>query len=546
MKKSRNIAALLTAILTATSMTVSLSAETTANTYLLGDVNLDGVIDEQDSNLLRSALWGQASLTDVQRTVADINGDLHVNYEDLFKLYNVIYNGEETSEVTVNADEDGNITHLLNDNAALEVDANGWTATVANTNTGASFKAIDLTKGSWFKTSAYALDATADGSRLFLNAYNANISNDYATMKYSNYGSSSDVTYSDGKISARLFNNGYMSFNDTYLNNSTSIMQKAAKTFSYISKDDEMFQPTDYSVGGKVQLINSAIGRTEDGFEFFNSISENTDTSYAFLGHKYASMDGVEFWFDPDTSEFTFSGVDEANVEINYQQVRNSYNGATIVPFNEISLVTDKYIYGLMYDPTCDWMCAFVRYDKTNGECTLAQYTAAGDRATIGTYYMLDGVVEDSLNHLDMMVENLDERYDPEGMVFETVMYRTNMKACIVGGINDSYRTDNGLTFTQTRSGLNILQLANSDKDAGTTVTFGKAYGSEILSFTNHAGGIEKFGNNMTYKVGSDSFKTDVTDSLFSPEKDITYSSGDISETFTINSLLDNRTATMY
>ena len=145
MKKSRNIAALLTSILTATSMTVSLSAATTANTYFLGDVNLDGVIDEQDSNLLRSALWGQASLTDVQRTVADINGNLHVNYEDLFKLYNVIYNGEETSEVTVNADEDGNITHLLNDNSALEVDANGWTATVAITNTGASFKAIDLT-----------------------------------------------------------------------------------------------------------------------------------------------------------------------------------------------------------------------------------------------------------------------------------------------------------------------------------------------------------------------------------------------------------------
>ena len=200
MKKSRNIAALLTAILTATSMTVSLSAETTANTYLLGDVNLDGVIDEQDSNLLRSALWGQASLTDVQRTVADINGDLHVNYEDLFKLYNVIYNGEETSEVTVNADEDGNITHLVNGNSALEVDANGWTATVANTNTGASFKAVNLTRGSWFKTSAYALDAVADGSKLFLNPYNAKISNDYATMKYSAYGSSSDVYYSDGKI----------------------------------------------------------------------------------------------------------------------------------------------------------------------------------------------------------------------------------------------------------------------------------------------------------------------------------------------------------
>lgn len=535
MKKSRNIAALLTSILTATSMTVSLSAATTANTYLLGDVNLDGVIDEQDSTLLRSALWGQASLNDAQRTVADINGDLHVNYEDLFKLYNIIYNNEETSEVVINADENGNIARLLNDNSALAVDANGWTADVTNSNT-----------GSWFKTSAYTLTAGADNSKLFLNPYCANISNDFASLKYSNYGSSSDVTYDDGKISAKLFNNGYMSFNDTYLNNSTSIIQKSADTFKYISKDDAMFQPTDYSVGGTVQLINSSIARTEDGFEFYNSISKNTDTSYSFLGHKYASMDGVEFWFDPDTKEFTVSGVDEEKIEINYQQVRDSYNGATIVPFNEITLVTDQYIYGLMYDPTCDWMCAFVRYDKTNGECTLAQYTAAGDRATIGTYYMLDGIIEDSLVNLDMMVENLDECYDPEGMVFETVMYTTKMKACIVGGINDSYRTDNGLTFTQTRSGLNILQFANSDKDAGTTVTFGKAYGSEILSFTNHAGGIEKFGNSMTYKVGSDSFKTDITDSLFSADKDITYGSGDISETFTVSELLKNRTAKMY
>lgn len=530
----KKMIALLTAILSVAGTAVSISSSATSVTHLSGDVNLDGVVDIEDGILLRNALWGQASLNDVQRTVADVNGDLHVNFVDLIYLNNIINGNASSTEITVDADENGNVNHFLNGNSALSIDANGWTANVDNSN------------GSSFQTSAYSMTAKSNGSNMFLNPFFASINNDNASLKYNPYIASSEVNYDDGKITANVLNNGYISINDTYFKNSKSVVQKAGETLNYISKDADLFKATDYSVGGTVELLNASITRKEEGFEFCNNISKNTGTSNAFLSHKYANIDGAEFWFDEETSSFIIKGIDEDSIEFINEDVRNSYNGKENVDFNEVSVVTDDYIYGLMYDPTCDWMCALVRYDRDNGECVLAQYTEAGDRATIATHYAQDGIVDEGLANPDLLIEYLDELYDPDNMVFQTVMYRNKMKVALVGGINDSYATDNGITFTQTRLGLNIIQAAKSDEDTGTTITFGNLYGNEIFTMSNESGGIEKFSNNMTYKVGSDSFATDISESLFSADKDITYTSGDVSETFTIRNLLNQRTATMY
>ena len=84
---------------------------------------------------------------------------------------------------------------------------------------------------------------------------------------------------------------------------------------NYISKDADLFKATDYSVGGTVELLNASITRKEEGFEFCNNISKNTGTSNSFLGHKYANIDGAEFWFDEETSSFIIKGIDEDSIE---------------------------------------------------------------------------------------------------------------------------------------------------------------------------------------------------------------------------------------
>lgn len=532
----KKMVAFLTAILSVTSTAVSMSSFATSDKYLSGDVDLNGVVDIEDGILLKNALWGQETLSDLQRTVADVNGDLHVDFADLMCLNDIINGNAVSDEITVDADENGNVIHLVNDNSALSVISNGWTADVTNNESDSSFR-----------TSAYSMTAKSGNSNMFLNPFFATINNNSASLSYSAYATTSSVKYDDGnQITANVLNNGYLSINDTYFKNSKSVIQKAGETLSYISKDDALFQPTDYSVGGTVELINASITRTEDGFEFCNNISKLTGTSYSYLGHKYASMDGAEFWFDEETESFIIKGIDEDSIEFIHEDVRNSFNGKELVDFNEVSVVTDDYIYGLMYDPSFDYMCAFVRYDRNNGECTLAQYTAAGERATIATHYVQDGVIEEGLANPDLLVEYIDELYDPDNMVFQVVMYGSKMKSSIVGGINDSYRTNNGITFTQTKSGLNIIQAAESDKDTGTTLTFANLYGSDLISISNSAGSIQKYGNTMTYGVGTDTFSNDASESLFSADNEITYKSGNVSETFTIRNLLNNRTATMY
>ena len=322
----KKMIALLTAILSVAGTAVSISSSATSVTHLSGDVNLDGVVDIEDGILLRNALWGQASLNDVQRTVADVNGDLHVNFVDLIYLNNIINGNASSTEITVDADENGNVNHFLNGNSALSIDANGWTANVDNSN------------GSSFQTSAYSMTAKSNGSNMFLNPFFASINNDNASLKYNPYIASSEVNYDDGKITANVLNNGYISINDTYFKNSKSVVQKAGETLNYISKtntpkltDKLVSEKTEYKTieeykksivddlkkQKKDSAGSTAYGQVEDKAEVkkYPDSIVNTATSQLDAYYRYTAK---QYGFDDFNTFLTQSGMteDTYNVEL--------------------------------------------------------------------------------------------------------------------------------------------------------------------------------------------------------------------------------------
>lgn len=69
--------------------------------YALGDVNMDGTVDEADRALLDSQLSGGAELTENQTLLADLNGDGSVTSDDLTALTEAIAANTELGQVTV-------------------------------------------------------------------------------------------------------------------------------------------------------------------------------------------------------------------------------------------------------------------------------------------------------------------------------------------------------------------------------------------------------------------------------------------------------------
>ncbi|MCI8655240.1 MAG: hypothetical protein HFJ48_05170, partial [Clostridia bacterium] len=64
--------------------------------YQLGDINGDGVIDDEDLELLQNYLVGNIGLSDKQKELADVNKDGKLDADDLLKLRQFL-NGTITS-----------------------------------------------------------------------------------------------------------------------------------------------------------------------------------------------------------------------------------------------------------------------------------------------------------------------------------------------------------------------------------------------------------------------------------------------------------------
>ncbi len=69
---------------------ISSNPNITSNIVLLGDVNLDGNIDNQDKNVLSNVILGEQTLNIQQRLSADINQDGAINLSDLSRLQSYI------------------------------------------------------------------------------------------------------------------------------------------------------------------------------------------------------------------------------------------------------------------------------------------------------------------------------------------------------------------------------------------------------------------------------------------------------------------------
>lgn len=520
----------LSMALIANASAVAVSAAPTV-TYKYGDVNLNGVVDEQDSELLRDALWGRIQLTEVQRTVADVDGDLHVNYNDYSALNAAIADGDELGTAEFAADDSGKVLHFIG--SSLSVNSTGWMASVENT---ASDSLFNLTE--WY------MDAHSNGSSMFLNPYNAEINGSDSKITYSEYMAKADLSYGSESVSAYASKYGQVSFLNTYLDKARPAVRKASRTAKNLSENDPMFGATDYSIGGTVNLLNASVTRYEDGFEFINNMSDYYGTSTAFLNQHYCTMDGVTVSYDPETDTFSYDNIDPETIEIENRDVRYTYNGKGIIGFEEYLIVTDDTIYAAMYDPEFDWLAALVKCDRATNECILAQYNPASDRATISTHYVLDEAVEEGLENPDVLVGNLDERYDPDNMVFQTVMYKNKMKVSLIGASTPANSLANGMTIIQLSNGLNNVTVADTSINAGVAMTFGNMYGNKMLQLTTPSDGVQTFAGSYNFTVGNDTFG--FKGSMYNPDGTATYKSGDISESFTVKDVLGMRTASMY
>lgn len=520
MKKTmKKFAAVIAAIsMLSTSLTFT-SASAASVSYKLGDVNLDGVVDEQDSDMLRQSLWGRTKLTEVQRTTADVNGDLHVNYKDLTAVIEMCNGKTRSADIQIDVDENNNVLHYINNNPALSVSSTGWMANVTNS-----------ANNSNLEVSPYTFSYSSNGSKMMLTPWGADFSKGSSGIYFSNYGTSAISKFKDGLFTTYYSPDGKIYDYNSYLSkNECGIMRKIANFFANTSVDDQLFAPSDYGMNGTVHLAGADVTKLENGYEFINNISD--ETVYSFLGHDFAVMDDVTFYYRD--GEFTFEGIDESSIETIYTGQRDGYE--------EIAVITDRYIYGLMYEPPFDMMAAFVRYDRLKDEAALAQYTSIVDMATVSIHYAQEGVVEYGLEHPELMVKWLDDYYDPDHMVFETIMYSQGMKCIQVGKMNDAYKIYDGLTYTQLPTGVNTI-VKNHEDETSTLM-----FGSGIFNISNNSGGAFTTRGIYQYTSGGDTFMTTPgNDTLYSPDANITYAYNGGAANFKVTDVLNNRTPSMY
>lgn len=520
MKKIRNLAAFITAAVMLSTSALTVSADSRA--YKTGDVNLDGVVNSEDATLLRKALWCQVSLSDLQRTVADVNGDLHVTFADYTALNDICSGKAESADIVVDADENGNVSHYLNNNPSLEVSSTAW-----------STKVTDSTTGSSILASPYTFNYSNSAGKLELTSFGAGISGGPSSIYYSKYGVTSSSLFSNGSFATHYTSNGTIYDNNSFLtNDSSKLVRKVANVFANTSADADIFGNSDYSDGGTVQLVYADVTRNGNTYEFSNYLGDTP--VYSTLSRHDASIDGVTFHYE--NGDFTYEGIDEDSVVLKNVGVRacNTYEGEHYV---ELALYTDTCIYGVMYEPVFDMMAALVRYDYDTNEAALVQYVSSVDFSVVSTFNPQDWVLDYVTEHPENTVQYFDDYYDPDHLVFETVMYRQNMKVVQVGKMNEAYKIYDGLTFTQLPTGVNTI--VNNHDGENSTLMFGKG----IFNISVNAGGVFNTSNIYSYTVGGDSLTMMNFDgSLYSGATSITYKGAN----FSVNKLLSQRTPTMY
>lgn len=519
MKHIRKITAFFTAVTLLSSTAVTAGAAKI--TCKAGDVNLDGIVDTADAEILRNALWGQETLTAAQRTAADVNGDLHVDFNDLTEVNDIISGAAEAKEISFDADDNGNVLHYLNGNENIEIVSDGWQGAFSN-----------AASGSVTDFSNYYMNLTNSAAELKINPWGVGAKDGTSEIYYSQYGVSSKTDFADGSFSTYRSADGNIYDKNSYLlNNESLVVRRTSEFFANTSENNDVFAPTDYGMNGTVHLVNADITKLENGYEFINNISDYT--VYSFLGSDFAVMDDVTFHYAD--GKFTYEGIDPESIVTECVGERDGYA--------EIALITDRYVYGLMYEYAYDFMAAFVRYDFETGEAALAQYTPSVDLATVSIHYAQEGVVEYGLEHPELMVKWLDDYYDPDHMVFETVMYRQKMKCVQIGKMNDAYKIYDGLTFTQLPTGVNTV-VKNHGSENSTLM-----FGSGIFNISTNNCGVFNTGNIYQYTAGTESFTVVSLDgSLYSAASPVTYknTADSTSEAFTVSSLLKQKTATMY
>ena len=108
MKKT--LCACMAAVLALASLPV-LGASAEETTYALGDVDMDGVVTNDDATMISRYVLGYITLTEEQLKLADVNEDGVVDLTDVTKLYN-----EKQIYVLGDVDMDGVVT---NDDATM-------------------------------------------------------------------------------------------------------------------------------------------------------------------------------------------------------------------------------------------------------------------------------------------------------------------------------------------------------------------------------------------------------------------------------------------
>ena len=102
MKKT--LCACMAAVLALASLPV-LGASAEETTYALGDVDMDGVVTNDDATMVSRYVLGYITLTEEQLKLADVNEDGVVDLTDVTKLYN-----EKQIYVLGDVDMDGVVT----------------------------------------------------------------------------------------------------------------------------------------------------------------------------------------------------------------------------------------------------------------------------------------------------------------------------------------------------------------------------------------------------------------------------------------------------
>lgn len=520
--------AIVTSAIMLAAMTVMPASAAEQVTYLRGDVNLDGVVNSKDISTLRSGLWGIRPLTGAQRMVADVNADGHVDYLDLLALTLGAANGE----VSFTVDENGDPAFYLDSTDTLRVQADGWNAAVTNSANGAmtSLSRYQLTH------------TTADGS-LMVSPWNSGLSYRSAAartvMNANDWCASAATVYDTGKrLSTNVSAWGSINLtHDAMAEETAPFMRNTYQFFANSNRNDAIYTQTGYGVDETVYLANAEVTKREGGIEFVNYVSD--DTVNSFMADDYVTIDGVTLSYSD--GEFTVDGIAEDEIELLHTMTVNQYD--------EIAIVTNtpgnRFVYGLMYDKDSASMAALVkvRLDK-NAEATVIQYSKPADMATTINFYPKDGVVDYAMEHPDEMVTLFDTQYDADHLVFQTVHFPRMTKNTLAGALNMRYQITSGITYKQTAGNASIK---SSYETTASTLSF--VNGSDGFSIENTENGaavaMSFTENGDTYKLGTETFQ--FTSPLrYAPDAAVTYTSGNISATYTPADVLAQHVPFLY